>query len=264
MEGGGRRWHFATRSCVLGQPAAECGCGRAVVPGGLRVAGRRGGRAVRVVSAFAAEPLLHPPLGEAVQRRRRVQRALGRADRAATADAGRQRLRGDCRERIRLGAWAALIIALALVSAGVKSYALSRREQLLDKALCDSTQKLLGKCYDDFTIAESVLRGRGTPAASIPTVSAVDVLDQLAQHAPADVKYRFDRIEITRDKLHLQGTTEAAENVDRIVSGLRNGRCFGDARSGGVRRRGTDTRFEFTIDSTLTCDGAAPADGKGA
>jgi general secretion pathway protein L len=184
---------------------------------------------------------------------------LRRGDLAYTRDF--QHVRGKV---VRLGAWAALIIALALVSAGVKSYALSRREQLLDKALCDSTQKLLGKCYDDFTIAESVLRGRGTPAASIPTVSAVDVLDQLAQHAPADVKYRFDRIEITRDKLHLQGTTEAAENVDRIVSGLRNGRCFGDARSGGVRRRGTDTRFEFTIDSTLTCDGAAPADGKGA
>jgi general secretion pathway protein L len=193
------------------------------------------------------------------QNRRGERLNLRRGDLAFTRDF--QHVRGKV---VRLGAWAALIVMLALVSAGVKSYALSRRERLLDQALCDSTQKLLGKCYDDFTVAESVLRGRGTPAAAIPRLSAVDILDQLAQSAPPDVKYRFDRIEITRDKLHLQGTTEAAENVDRIVSGLRKGRCFGDAHSGGVRRRGTDTRFEFTIDSSLTCEGAAPAAGKGA
>jgi general secretion pathway protein L len=193
------------------------------------------------------------------QNRRGERLNLRRGDLAFTRDF--QHVRGKV---LRLGAWAALVVVLALASAGVKGYALARRERLLDKALCDSTQKILGKCYDDFTIAESVLRGRGTPAAAIPRLSAVDILDQLAQHAPPDVKYRFDRIEITRDKLHLQGTTDAAENVDRIVSGLRSGRCFGDARSGGVRRRGTETRFEFTIDSTLTCEGAAPAAGKGA
>jgi general secretion pathway protein L len=194
------------------------------------------------------------------QNRRGERLNLRRGDLAFTRDF--QHVRGKV---ARLAAWAVLIIVLGLVSAGVKGYALSRRERLLDKALCDSTQRLLGKCYDDFTVAESVLRGRGSPAAAIPRLSAVDILDQLAQNAPADVKYRFDRIEITRDKLHLQGTTEAAENVDRIVSGLRNGRCFGDARSGGVRRRGTETRFEFTIDASLTCEGAAPAaTGKGA
>jgi general secretion pathway protein L len=193
------------------------------------------------------------------QNRRGERLNLRRGDLAFTRDF--QHVRGKV---VRLGAWAALIVVLALVSAGVKAYALSQRERLLDRALCDSTEKLLGKCYDDFTVAESVLRGRGTPAAAIPRLSAVDILDELARNAPADVKYRFDRIEITRDKLHLQGTTEAAENVDRIVSGLRNGRCFGDAHSGGVRRRGTETRFEFTIDSNLTCEGAAPVAGKGA
>jgi general secretion pathway protein L len=88
----------------------------------------------------------------------------------------------------------------------------------------------------------------------------VDVFAELAQRAPADVPLRLDRIEIGRDKLHLQGTTDAAENVDRIVSALRGSRCFGDARSGGARRRGgADSKFEFTIDSDLTCETGAPA-----
>jgi general secretion pathway protein L len=120
----------------------------------------------------------------------------------------------------------------------------------------------VGKCFDDFAMAESVLRGRGTVGASIPRVSAVGVLAELAARSP-DVQLRFDRIEITREKLHLQGTTDAAENVDKIVAALRGSRCFGDARSGGARKRGTEQQFEFTVDADITCEGAPAPGGKG-
>jgi general secretion pathway protein L len=160
----------------------------------------------------------------------------------------------------RLGAWAALVVLLAIVSSAVKVFALSRQEAALDKAFCDATQKLAGKCYADASLAMSVLKGKGTPAAGIPKNSAVDVFAELAARAPRDVALKLDRIEITRDKLHLQGTTDAAENVDKIVTALRGSACFGDARSGGARRRSGDGKFEFTIDSDLTCDtGEKPA-----
>ena len=149
-------------------------------------------------------------------------------------------------------------------SAGVKAFALARQERALDRALCDAEQKILGKCYDNVETAVSIMKGRGTPAASVPRVSAVDVFAELSERIPADVPLRFDRIEVTREKLHLQGTTDAAENVDRIVGALRGGRCFGDVRSGGARRRSSDGKFEFTVDSALTCvePAAAPA-GRG-
>jgi len=162
-----------------------------------------------------------------------------------------QHLRGKV---ARLGAWAAAVLVLAVASSGVKVFALSRQQALLDKALCDATQKLVGKCYENDELAVSALRGKGTVAAAVPRNSAVDVLAELAARTPQDIHLRFDRMEITRDKLHLQGTTGAAENVDRIVGGLRGSRCFGDARSGGARKRGSDGKFEFTIDSDLTCD----------
>jgi general secretion pathway protein L len=182
---------------------------------------------------------------------------LRRGDLAYTRDF--QHLRGKV---VRLAVWAAVVAALALGSAGVKAFALSRQERLLDGALCQATEKIVGKCYTDFSVAESVLRGRGTPAGAIPKESALDVFAELTARAPPDVPVRFDRIEIGRDKLHLQGTTDAAENVDRIVSALRGSRCFGDARSGGVRRRGgADSKFEFTVDSDLTCETGAPAAG---
>lgn len=165
----------------------------------------------------------------------------------------------------RLGAYAALVLLLAVASAGVKAFALARQEKALDRALCDAQQKILGKCYPDFEQAESILRGRTTPGASLPRVSAVDLFAELTEKVPANVPYRFERIEVTRDKLHLQGTTDAPENVDRIVGGLKGSRCFADARSGGARRRSSDSKYEFSIDASLTCMdvGRAPPGGRG-
>jgi general secretion pathway protein L len=163
----------------------------------------------------------------------------------------------------RLGVYAALVLLLAIASAGVKVFALSRQEALLDRSLCDAQQKILGKCYPNFEEAQAILRGRGTPGASLPRVSAVEVFTELAERVPPDVKVRFDRIEVTRDKLHLEGATEAAENVDKIVSALRQSRCFGDARSGSARKRASDGKFEFSVDSGLTCLESGPRDAAG-
>ncbi len=169
----------------------------------------------------------------------------------------------DTRTKVtRLAVYGGLVLLLALVGSGVKVVALGRQEKLLDQSLCDVTQKVVGKCFDDFTIAESVLRGRGTVGASIPRVSATGVLAELAARTPP-VPLKFDLVEITQDKLHLRGTTSAAENVDRIVSSLRSSRCFADARSGGARRRGSEVKFEFTIDADVTCEGTAKPAEKG-
>jgi len=183
---------------------------------------------------------------------------LRRGDLAYTRDF--EHLRGRV---IRLAVFAGLVVLLALVSSGVKVFALARQEALLDRALCDATQRLVGKCYDNFETAEAVLKGRGTPAAAIPRISAVNVFAELAARTPSDVPLKYDRMEITREKLHLAGTTDAAENVDKIVAALRGSRCFAEARSGGARRRASDAKFEFSIDADLGCEGQPAPGGKG-
>jgi general secretion pathway protein L len=151
---------------------------------------------------------------------------------------------------------AGLVLLLAAASTGVKVFALSRQEQAIDKVLCDAQTRILGKCFPNTEEAISVLRGRGVPGAAIPKGSAVEVLAELSQRVPDGMTLRFDRIDISDKKLHLQGSTDTAENVDKIVASLHGSRCFSDARPQGVRKRSTDGKFEFTVDSTLSCSEA--------
>jgi len=153
----------------------------------------------------------------------------------------------------RLGAYAALVLLLAIASSGVKYFALARQEAALDRALCDAEQQILGRCFPNFEEAQAVLRGHGTLGESLPRVSAVDLFAELSDRMPPEVPVRLERIELTKEKLHLQGTTDAASNVDRIVAGLKSSRCFGDAHAGAARRRTNDNQFEFSIDASLTC-----------
>ncbi len=119
------------------------------------------------------------------------------------------------------------------------------------------------KGFDTYEEAISGLKGRGVPCAAIPKTPAIDVLGELSQRIPEGVSLRYDRIDISDKKLHLQGTTDAAENVDKIVASLKGSRCFGDARSGGARKRGAESKFEFSVDSALTCGGPAAGHAAG-
>jgi general secretion pathway protein L len=160
---------------------------------------------------------------------------------------------------VQLAAYAGLVLLLAVVSAGVKTFALSRQEALLDRALCDAEQKIMGKCFPNFEEARAAFLGRGTTGAALPKATAVDVLAELSQRVPPEVKLRLERIDITRDKLHVEGTTDNAESVDRVVTGLRASRCFGDAHSGAARKR-ADGKFEFSVDAALACLETGPGE----
>ena len=153
----------------------------------------------------------------------------------------------------RLAAAAGAVLLLAVASQVVKIYGLARQEAAVDRALCDAEEKVLKKCYPNYEEALSALRGRGVPGASIPKTSAVDVIDDLSRRLPEAVPLKLERIDITDRKLHLQGIADAAENVDRLVTSLHGSKCFADARSGGARKRSTDGKFEFSIDSALGC-----------
>lgn len=158
----------------------------------------------------------------------------------------------------RLAMAAGAVLLLAVASQVVKLYTLSRQEAAVDRALCDAEEKVLRKCYPNYEEALSALRGRGVPGASIPKTSAVDVIDDLSNRLPEGIPLKLEKIDITDRKLHLQGVADAAEHVDRLVASLHGSKCFADARSGGARKRTSDGKFEFSIDSALGCAEGTP------
>jgi general secretion pathway protein L len=153
----------------------------------------------------------------------------------------------------RLAVATGAVLLLGVASQVVKIYTLARQEQAVDRALCDAEEKVLKKCFGNYEEAISALRGRGVPGASIPKTSAVDVIGDLSMRLPEGVPLKLEKIDITDRKLHLQGIADAAEQVDRLVASLHGSRCFADARSGGARKRSSDGKFEFSIDSALGC-----------
>jgi|GEM_PF-653380 len=202
--------------------------------------------------ALALALALHGHLGARAPRLN-----LRRGEHAYTRDF--EHLKG----RVAKLAWAAAaVVLLAVASSGVKMAALSRHQAVLDRSRCEAEQKLLGKCYPSWEEAESVLRGRGAGGGALPKASAVDLLVEVADRIPADVAVKFDKIDLTREKLHLEGSTDSAENVDRMVNALKSSACFNDAKPGASRRR-ADGKFEFSIDTGLTCleSGVHPAGG---
>jgi general secretion pathway protein L len=178
---------------------------------------------------------------------------LRRGDLAYTRDF--EHLKGKV---TRLAVAVGAVLLLAVASQVVKLYTLSRQEAAVDRALCDAEEKVLKKCYPNYEEALSALRGRGVPGAAIPKTSAVDVIGDLSGRLPEGLPLKLEKIDISDRKLHLQGVADAAEHVDRLVASLHGSKCFADARSGGARKRTSDGKFEFSIDSALGCaDGTA-------
>ena len=151
----------------------------------------------------------------------------------------------------RLGAYAALVVVVAVLSAGVKVFALSRQEAALDRALCDAESKIVGRCF------RTSRRPRRCSADAAPPAppsrgSRGGAVAELASKVPEGVPVRLDRVEVTKDKLHLQGTTDAAENVDRIATSLKGSRCFADAgraaRAGARATASSSSRIDASLD----------------
>jgi len=182
---------------------------------------------------------------------------LRRGDLAYTRDF--EHLKGRL---VRLGVQVSLVVLLAIVGAGVQAWALSRQENALDKALCDAENKILGKCIDNYEIAVQTLRGRGTPTSSIRRSPPW----RCWRSSPRSCGRGADAVRPRRDhegQAPPPGDHRRGRDVDKLVTALRTSRCFGDARSGGARRRGTEGKFEFSADASLTCvEGAVEAGRK--
>lgn len=99
----------------------------------------------------------------------------------------------------------------------------------------------------------------GTKNISVAKFSAVNPYLELSSVLPQNTSLKITDLEISRNALKVQGTTASFENVDKIVDGLKTGRCFTDVKKGKATMLGDQVSFVITL--TLNCEGVLQAGG---
>jgi general secretion pathway protein L len=159
-----------------------------------------------------------------------------------------------------LGSMLAALLILLVASGIVRNSVLSRQEKEVDASLCSLTQQVIGSCETNFDRALNLLRGKESPAAVIPKLSAVTLLSELTQRIPADVPVTFDQIVVDLDRVSVRGETETPKQIDSISGALKSFRCFREVKEGKVQKSKDGQHVSFSLDILVECpeQGAIP------
>lgn len=153
----------------------------------------------------------------------------------------------------QIGAFALVLFVLLIASGIVRNSVLERREKQVDAVLCDVTNRILGKCEKDFTIALSMLRGQESPAAGIPPRTATTLLAELTSHVPPDMNVTFDQVVIDLERISLRCETESSKNLEELISALKTYKCFKEINEGRVEKSKDGTKVNSRLDIQVEC-----------
>ncbi len=153
----------------------------------------------------------------------------------------------------QLAAFAAILFVLMIASGIVRNSVLTRREKQVDAVLCDITQRILGKCEKDFTIATSMLKGQESPAAGIPQRSAATLLAELTAHVPPDMDVTFDQLVIDLDRISLRCETATSKNLEELMNALKTYKCFKEINEGKVEKSKDGSKVSSRLDIQIEC-----------
>lgn len=147
-----------------------------------------------------------------------------------------------------------LILLVLLVAGGVvRNTVLERKEKQLDVALCDVTQRVLGKCEKDFARALNMLKGKESPLAAVPTRTAVSLLAEVVQRVPADIPLTFEQVVIDHDRVSLRCEAGSTKHMEDVVTALKTFRCFKEVKEGKLEKSKDGTKLSFRLDIQVDC-----------
>lgn len=158
------------------------------------------------------------------------------------------------REKLgQIVAFAAVLLVLLVASGIVRNSVLERRDKQLDAVLCDTTQRILGRCEKDYEVALNLLKGKESPAAGIPKRSATSLLAELTQRVPQDVPLTMDQIVIDLDRVSVRCEAASSKQMEDIIGALRTYKCFKDVKEGRVEKNKDGSKVSFRLDIQVEC-----------
>jgi len=161
----------------------------------------------------------------------------------------------------QLAIYAGVLVALLVTFGVVRSALLGRRESAVDTQLCELTRRVLGTCERNYDRALNMLRGKESPAAALPRVSAAGLLAEIAARVPADMPFKLDQVVVNLDLVQMRGETDSSKSIDRLGAALKTFRCFRDVKSGKVERTKDGAHVTFQLDVLVDCGDVTPSAG---
>jgi general secretion pathway protein L len=161
----------------------------------------------------------------------------------------------------QLAAFGAVLVALLVTFGVVRSALLGRRESAVDTQLCELTRRVLGTCEHNYDRALNLLRGKESPAASLPRMSAAAILAEVSTRLPQEIPVKLDQVLVDLDRVQLRGETDSSKSIDKMAAALKAFRCFRDVKEGKVERTKDGARVTFQLDVLVDCGEPVPVAG---
>lgn len=153
-----------------------------------------------------------------------------------------------------------IVLLVLLVASGIaRNTILERREKQIDQLLCDTTNRILGKCERNFDIAINLLEGKESPAAGVPKRSAVSLLAEVSQRIPADSPVVLDRVTVDLDRIELVCNAPSVKQMEDMITALKSYKCFKEISEGKVEKTKDGSKVSFRLDVKVEC----PVEGEG-
>lgn len=152
-----------------------------------------------------------------------------------------------------LVALAAGLLLLLILSGFVRNSVLASREEEVDDLLCETTQRILGTCERNYDRALNLLKGKESPIAALPKMSAVNLLAAMTSQIPSDLPVRLERIEVDTDRIAVHGESDNSKQIDTLSQALKAHPCFDEVKEGKVSKARDGQKFTFRLDVQVSC-----------
>lgn len=151
---------------------------------------------------------------------------------------------------VPLGAAVLAIAAFAVLSAFADLHRLRKAEKTLSARLVAESTEYFKAPKTAQEILSLTAAGAGVSASPLPKMTAYDVLLEISSKAPPKEKITLDidRIDITDQKVDIEGTVKTSEELDLLQSELKTIKCFKEVNRGPTTTEKDGVKkFKFNI-----------------
>lgn len=173
-------------------------------------------------------------------------------------DLAYQRGYGFIKEKVPILAGLGAAIAISFFfSAWAESVSLSRENEALKANLAAQTTAAFGEEILDPDEVVSELERLKKKAADdpMPSMDALDVINEISEAVPMDVKHDIEEFDLYRGQVKLRGIVGSTDEAQSISTKLEQHKCFHDAKIGKITQVVNETRQKYSLEFDVDCEG---------